>query len=91
MESEEKKTKEQELKELFKALGYVAGEVVDIAEDGLGFDDLMSVKDIIDNGDMLMEGFKVEGDFKEILKGFSYETLMSIILEAKAGYDLGLK
>lgn len=83
------KSKEQELKELFKALGYVAGEVVDIAEDGLGLDDLMSVKEIIENRDMLEEGFKVEGDFKKILEGFSYETLMGIILEAKAGFDLG--
>lgn len=85
------KTKEQELKELFKAMGYVAGEVSEIAEGGLGLEDLKSIKDVIENKEMLGEGFKVEGDFEEVLKGFSYESLMNIILASKEGYDLGEK
>ena len=85
------KTKQQELKELFKAIGYCGGEIAEIAEDGIGFEDLSSIKEIIENKDMLFEGFKVEGDFKELLKGFSYEDLVQVILSAKEGFELGKK
>lgn len=83
---------ENELKELFKALGYVAGEVTEITKDGLGLEDLVSIKEIIENKDLLAAGFKVEGDFKEVLKGaLSYDQLLNIIVAAKDGYELGLK
>ena len=40
---------ENEMKDLFKALGYVGGEVQEITKDGVGFEDLKSIKDIITN------------------------------------------
>lgn len=82
-------SKRKELVELFKAMGYVSGEIKEISEDGVGVEDLKSVKDLIENKDLLVEGFKVEGEFKSLLEGFSHEALMSIILAAKDGYDLG--
>ena len=84
-------SKSKELVEAFKASGYVVGEIAEIKEDGVGLEDLKSIKDIIENKDLLLEGFKVEGDFKDLLKGFSYEELMSIIIAAKEGYELGRK
>ena len=83
---------ENELKELFKALGYCGGEITEITKDGIGFEDLKSIKDIIDNKDMIVKGFDVPGDFKEVLKSaLSYEQLLNIIVSAKDGYALGLK
>lgn len=81
---------EQELKELFASLGYVAGEVHEITKDGIGLEDLKSIKDIIENKEMLAKGFKVEGDFKEVLKSaLSYDQLLEIIVSAKDGFDKG--
>jgi len=81
---------ESELKDFFKALGYVAGEVSEISEGGLGLEDLKSIKDLIDNKDLVLGGFKVEGDFKEVLKSsLSYEQLLNIIVAAKEGFELG--
>jgi len=86
------KTKEQELIEMLKAGGYVHGEIAEIAEDGLGLSDLKSIKDVIENKEMLLEGFKVEGDFKEVLKSaLSYEQAINIIAAYKEGFDLGRK
>jgi hypothetical protein len=81
-----------EMKEMFKALGYVGGEIHEITKDGIGWEDVKSIKDIIENKDMLLEGFKVEGDFKEHLKSlYSYDQLIEIVVAAKEGYDLGKK
>lgn len=81
---------ENELKDLFKALGYVGGEIIEIKEGGIGFEDLKSIKDMIDNKDLLAEGFKVEGDFKEVLKSaLSYDQLLNIVVAAKEGFELG--
>ena len=78
------------MKDLFKALGYVGGEVQEITKDGVGFEDLKSIKDIITNREMLLKGFKVEGDFKEVLKkSFSYAQLIDIIAATKEGFELG--
>lgn len=83
---------ENELTELFKALGYVGGEVTEITKDGIGLEDLKSIKDIIENKDLLAKGFKVEGDFKEVFKGaLSYDQLLNIIVAAKEGYEMGIK
>ena len=82
----------EEMKELFKALGYVGGEVTEISDDGLGLEDLKSIKDIIDNKEMLAEGFKVEGTVNvESLKAIGLDGLVEIIMSAKNGYALGLK
>jgi len=80
----------KELKELFKALGYCGGEIKEISEDGIGLEDLKSIKDVIENKDMLGAGFKVEGDFKEHLKGIlDFDSAIEIIASAKEGWDLG--
>jgi len=80
-----------ELEELMKAVGYVAGEVSEALSDGLGVEDLKSLKDLYDNRELLAKGFNVPGDFKEHLEGLDASELVNIILAAKAGYDLGLK
>lgn len=86
------KTKEQELIEMFKAGGYVHGEISEIAENGIGLEDLKSVKDLVENKDLLSDGFKVEGDFKEVLKSaLSYDQAINIIAAYKSGFDLGKK
>ena len=83
---------EKELVELMRAGGYVHGEISEIAENGLGFEDLKSIKDIIQNKDVLLEGFKVDGDFREVLKSaLSYEQLINIVASYKEGFDLGKK
>jgi len=83
---------EKELIELLRAGGYMHGEISEIAKDGLGLEDLKSIKDIIQNKDLLLEGFKVEGDFKEVLKSaLSYEQLINIVAAYKEGFDLGKK
>jgi hypothetical protein len=85
-------TNEKELIEMFKAGGYVHGEISEIAEDGLELKDLKSIKDIIENKEMLLNGFKVEGDFREVLKSaLSYEQAINIIAAYKTGFDLGKK
>jgi hypothetical protein len=83
---------ENELKELFKALGYCGGEITEITKDGVGLEDLKSVKEIIDNKEMLLKGFKVDGAINaESLKEIGLDGLVAIIMEAKEGYALGLK
>jgi len=83
---------EKELIELMRAGGYVHGEISEIAEGGLGLEDLKSIKDIIQNKDILLEGLKVEGDFVEVLKSsMSYEQLVNIVAAYKEGFDLGKK
>lgn len=83
---------ENELKELFMALGYCGGEIHEVTRDGLGLEDLMSIKELIDNKEMLAKGFKVEGDFKEVVKAnLSYDALLGIIMAAKEGFDKGAK
>ena len=84
--------KEQELIELMKAGGYVHGEIAEIAEGGLELKDLKSVKDVVENKDILLKGFEVKGDFKEVLKSaFSYDQLINIVASYKEGFDLGRK
>lgn len=78
-----------ELKELCKALGYVAGEVHEVTKDGLGLEDLKSLKDLFDNKDMLIKGFDVPGDFKEHLEGLGVDELVGMLLALKEGFELG--
>ena len=80
-----------ELKELVKALGYVGGEIHEIAKDGLGLEDLASIKDLIEHRELLIKGFDIKGDFKEHLEGLGVEELVALLMELKAGYDLGKK
>ena len=77
----------KELLEAAKAAGYVAGEIHEITSDGLGFEDLKSVKDLIDNKRILSEGF--EGISEASLKGLSYDQLIQFGLAFKQGFDLG--
>ena len=81
----------EEMKELFKALGYVGGEIKEISEDGVGLEDFKSIKDLIENRELLGKGFDVPGDFKAHLEGMKAEDLVAIIMAAKDGYDLGVK
>jgi len=79
----------KELVELFKGLGYVGGEVHEITKDGVDLKDLKSVKDIIENRQILVDAFSGLNDVS--VKGLSYEQLASIVLAAKEGFELGVK
>jgi len=82
----------KELQEFMKASGYVAGELTEVFEDGLGIEDVKSIKDFYVNKSMLASGFDVPGDFKQHLKNnFSVDDLIDIVAAAKDGYELGKK
>jgi hypothetical protein len=81
----------EEMKELFKALGYVGGEVHEVTKDGFGVEDLQSLKEMYDNREMLAKGFDVPGDFKDHLKNIGIDGLMEIIMAAKEGFEQGKK
>lgn len=81
----------EELKELFKSLGYVGGEITEATADGIGLEDIKSLKDIYENREMLAKGFDVPGDFRAHLKGLGVDALVEIIASAKEGFELGKK
>jgi len=82
----------EELKGFMKASGYVAGELTEVFKDGLGIEDVKSIKDFYVNRNMLANGFNVPGDFKQHLKdSFSVDDLIDIIAASKEGFELGLK
>jgi hypothetical protein len=87
--SEEKKTPLKELKEGAKAIGYLAGEITEATKDGLGIEDLKSVKDIIDNQAIVRGG--IEGIDEASLKGLSYDEILGVLLSMKEGFDIGIK
>ena len=82
----------KQLVEAMRAIGYCGGEITEITKDGFGIEDLKSVKDLIDNKDILVKGFDFEGKVtKEGLKDLGLDALVEIVMAAKEGYALGLK
>ena len=79
----------KELKELMYGAGYVAGEVTEITKDGLGFEDLKSLKDLVENREIITE-MKVEGEFKAMVEKLDYTELVKAVMEFHKGMTLGL-
>lgn len=87
--SEEKKSSLKELQEAAKGAGYILGEVTEATKNGIGLEDLKSVKDIIDNQKMLKDA--VDGLSEASLKGLSYDEIISVVMNIKYGFDIGIK
>lgn len=79
----------KELNELLKASGMLLGEVHEVTKDGVGLEDLKSLKDLLENKEVLMEGFKGLKDLN--VAGMEMEEMMGALLALKEGFDLGAK
>lgn len=84
------KTNKQELMELMLGAGYITGEITEATKDGVGFEDLKSIKDMVENRETI-SNMKVEAPFKELFTGLEYADLVEIIMEFNKGMNLGLK
>lgn len=81
----------KELNELMMAVGTMAGEVHEVTKDGLGWEDLNSLVDVINDFDIYSKGFKDLGEIKNEIKGLNQEQLTSLLMALLAGFEQGKK
>lgn len=79
----------KELNELMYAAGLILGEVDESTKDGLGLEDLKSVKDLIDKRKELSAGFSGLGDMD--VKGMDLSEMALALAELKRGFEEGKK